>query len=173
MSSMVYATTVVLRHPGPDEFARVLTAAPCGTRYHDTAPARATARSRFQVTADESLTPMVPPEATTGEDRPRWTQERIDALPRTSGSLTRLGDEVVRASNGSISVKCSCSGGSERCRKQTIVPAVIWANAGRRPQSCQKCADKRKTRVFTPKGASTACSFISAPRLSERKVAVR
>lgn len=160
--TMVYATSVVARHPGPNEFARVLVPAPCGTRYRSMAPARATARSRFQVTSDEGLVPLVPPEVTSGEERPRWTQERIDALPRTSGSLTRLGDNVVRASNGSISVKCSCSGGSERCRKQTIVPAVIWANAGRRPMSCQRCADKRKARQFTPKGTATARAFISA-----------
>jgi hypothetical protein len=168
MSEYVYASTIVLRHPEPGEFARVLTTAPCGTRYRDAPLTRATSRSRFQ-TPDEDLAPMVAPLVTTGEGKPRWTQERIDALPRTSGSLERVGDDVGRDKHGNPAIKCVCSGGSERCRKQMTVPASIWINAGRRPQSCQRCADKRKSRAYKPQIAyrpPSAEGYISAPRSS-------
>lgn len=153
-------------------FARVLKYGCSGVVYRDNAVVRATARSRFQTTSDPRLAPLIPPKVTSGEGKPRWTQERIDALPRTSGSLTRIGDALVRDRNGNPAVKCLCSGGSARCRRETVVAAPLWANAGRRPQSCQQCASKRKGRGYTvaitEKGYAHARDFASKERENQK-----
>lgn len=165
---MVYASTVVLRHPGEGEFARVLGPAPTGTRYRDPRPDRTTAGAQFPPAGKRYASKHAehaPEKVHQGGTCKRWTSERIAALPRQSGMLTRVGDDIERGSDGRPLVPCACSGSSPRCPKKILVEASVYASDGR-PQSCRPCAHerRRKAAAFTENGYAHARDFAAKER---------
>lgn len=170
MSSMIYATTIVLRHPEPGEFARVLMPAPCGTRYEDRKPERSSSTKAARWTPQ----PLVPNDKPAL--KPRWTQERIDALPKTSGYLTLVGHSEPGA--GVMMVSLRCAGPSPKCQGTMVKPASTYAKDTSRPRACWSCSmygRKRYNAPITPKGYERAREHAAKlkTQLSERKVAVR
>lgn len=147
-------------------FARVLQPSPGGIVYRDQPIARANAAARYPspTKRHESRQARSAPDATQATSRrPRWTQDRIDALPRTSGTLTRIGDAIVSGRKNNPYVPCVCTGGSERCMRRIYVAASVYASA-QRPKSCKPCAGKRQAAAFTTKGYANAREYAAAER---------
>ncbi len=93
-----------------------------------------------------------------------WTPERIAALPRTSGQLTRIGDKinVIQCANrktGKLRTKytvaCQCT-----CGKVIHPQISTWVSLSR-PRSCRPCVfvRQRKGLAFTDKGYAQGREF--------------
>jgi hypothetical protein len=157
MSEYVYASTVVLRHPEPGEFARVLTTAPCGTRYRDTRPERSSSNQATRWTP----APLVRPEPAP-KPKPRWTPDRVDALPKTSGYLTLTGHSEI--GSGVVMVSLRCAGPHPKCKGAITKPASVWAAASSRPRACWHCAMIGRRKLAAPisnKGADLARAYVA------------
>jgi hypothetical protein len=160
----------------PEGFARQLTYGCSGVVYRDVPIVRSNAATQFTPAGKryESKHAEHTPErvATTGIKRPRWTPERIAALPRTSGSLTRIGDELITGRNNNPFVPCVCSGSSPRCAKRTMVAASVYAGDSR-PKGCKPCGHDRARRAnaFTNKGYQTAREYVAADKTAAQEKA--
>lgn len=157
-------------------FARVLAPSPGSIAYRDVVQARSNAATQFTPAGKryESKHAEHTPEkvAATGIKRPRWTPERIATLPRTSGSLTRVGDELITGRNNNPFVPCACSGSSPRCAKRTLVAASVYAGDSR-PKGCKPCSHERARRAnaFTNKGYQHAREFVAAEKTAAQEKA--
>lgn len=153
-NALVYATSIVYRHPEPGEFARVLIPAPCGTRYDPVKVERASSTKAARWTPQPlELVGKKPHGA-----KPRWTPERIDALPKTSGYLTLVGHSEL-GNSGVVTVTLRCNGPHDRCRKSMITPAATWAKESSRQKACLNCAKLWRSKAnpaFTAKGYALA-----------------
>lgn len=157
-NDLVYRTAREWREADGGElfggFARVLQPSPGNLTYHAVKRVRSNAKTIFAPPRQVST----PPAPTV--QKPRWSQERVDALPRISGHLTRLGDEVVTGRNSNPYVRCKCTGGGSACAGEIWVAASVYASE-RRPRSCKPCCQalRRKTMAFTDKGYQHARDF--------------
>lgn len=143
-------------------FARVLQPSPGSLTYHAVKRVRSNAATQF-TPPRKHVEPT--PEKTPAYSRPRWTQERIDALPRTSGSLTRIGDSIVSGRNNNPYVRCKCTDGGPACAGEILIAASVYASE-RRPRSCKPCcqARRRRTMAFTDKGYEHGREYAEAER---------
>jgi hypothetical protein len=137
----------VLEHPGEGWFARVLDHSAPGRleRYEPEPMARAKASGASRWMPQPLVKPDVP-RAKNG--KPRWTQERIDALPVTSGFLTRT-DAVIVERKGT-SVVCRCDGKRRGCTGRAVVHAPLWAKDSTRPKSCKGCSRAGSRAMVAP-----------------------
>jgi hypothetical protein len=154
----------------PDGFARQLTYGASGVIYRDLPVCRSTAATQFTPVGKryESKHSVHDPERPPPlNSRPRWTQERIDALPLKSGMLTRTG-KTIEASRQGPMIRVSCSGGTVRCKHSYLTLANVYESADR-PQSCMPCSyeRKRKASAFTQKGYAAARDFAAKQRENE------
>jgi hypothetical protein len=149
-------------------FARMLKPSPGSVVYRGVVQARANAATQFTPAGKryaskhaERTPEKVPP----SRKVPRWTTERIAALPRTSGSLTRIGDELTRGPNSNPYVACKCDGGSAGCVKRILVEANVFARDSR-PRGCKACSHERARRAnaFTSKGYRNGRDIVAAQK---------
>jgi hypothetical protein len=157
MSEYVYASTVVLRHPEPGEFARVLTTAPCGTRYRDTRVERSSSNQATRWTPQPLMR-----EKKQVVSKARWTPERVDALPKTNGYLTLAGHSEIGV--GVLTVSLRCAGPHAKCQGTIVKPASVWAAPSSRPRACWHCAMIGRRKLAAPitnKGADLARAYVA------------
>lgn len=153
-------------------FARVLKYGCSGVVYRDSGRARSNAATQFTPVGkrhESKHAERTPERVHQGGTCKRWTSERIAALPRQSGMLTRVGDDIERGSDNRPLVPCACSGSSPRCSKKILVEASVYASETR-PQSCRPCAHerRRKAAAFTEDGYAHARDFAAKERENQK-----
>lgn len=157
MSSLVYRHSTVIAHPEPGWFARTLDHNAPGRleRYEPEPPVRADAA---RIHAAKARPLVKPDKPLVHNGYPRWTAERLAALPRTSGHITRT-DDVMSLPRRGTALVCRCDCGAARCQKRMVVMAAIWARGEVRPKSCKAGARAGSRKPFSEKGYANAREF--------------
>lgn len=152
-------------------FARILQPSPGGITYRAVEQARSNAGTQLVPVGERAVSkhaPRMPAKvALTDRKNSRWTLERIQALPRTSGQLTRLGDAIETAERANrktgklrteYTVACQCS-----CGRVIRTQVHTWVSMSR-PRSCRPCTyvRQRKSSAFTERGYQHARDFAAA-----------
>ena len=155
-----YLSSIPISDAPEGMFARVLRHNVSGHRY---VPPAAPERSRGKSASRYVSKPLVSEAASPKRTRAAaWTSDRIDALPLTSGFLTRFGYEQGQTHYGTI-ILARCAGTSPACRKTVRCPAANWARDTARPRACKGCGhEARKKAMSVPlndKGYAFARGF--------------
>ena len=111
---------------------------------HDVSGHRYAPPTRDRTTAKSVIRTRKP----TTRAQPRWTQERIDALPKTSGFLTRIETLTGQRHHGTVFV-CRCDGPTIACRKTVTIPGSRWAKDTARPRACKGCGHEARRKAMS------------------------
>lgn len=159
-NALVYLNSVVASDAPEGMFARVLRYDVSGVRYHgppNLERAKGSRVSRYR--GGEFARPSKPP---SGNAKPRWTQERLDALPKKNGHYSVIGFGPKEGALG-LHVYLRCDGPSAQCSKRLVTPITNYVRKVT-PKGCWACAMQGRRNAnppYTAKGSRVARDHVA------------